>query len=199
MKTKLKTTNIHGKEYVEVHTRIQYFRKNFKNWALVSDIEKLELITINGKEHLICVVKSIVKDTEGIVKATGIAYEILGSTMVNKTSFIENCETSANGRALGNLGIGIDNSIASADEVKIAIMQKDKKPTKITAKQFEAMKTSIADGKQEVVKNRMKKYIFTKEQEDELNNLLNGTTKITSVTEIISDLSDTMLEYNDLK
>ena len=50
MKTKLKTTNIHGKEYVEVHTRIQYFRKNFKNWALVSDIEKLELITINGKE-----------------------------------------------------------------------------------------------------------------------------------------------------
>ena len=41
--------------------------------------------------------------------------------MVNKTSYIENCETSAWGRALGNLGIGINESIASAEEVVSAV------------------------------------------------------------------------------
>jgi|TARA_R100000482_G_scaffold43344_1_gene15129 hypothetical protein len=187
----MKTINIHGKQYVEVNERIKYFRENFKDWALVSDIIELS-------ENR-CVVKSEVKNPDGVVKATGIAYEILGSTNVNKTSFVENCETSANGRALGNLGIGIDTSIASADEVKMAIAQKETKPTKITNKQFEAMKSSIADGKQEVVKSRMKKYIFTKEQELEINNLLSGKTKITSVSEILEDLGDKMLEYNDLK
>jgi len=195
----MKTINIRGKQYVEVHERIKYFREHFKDWALISDIEKLETIIIEEKPYLMCVVKSKVKNPDGVVKATGIAYEILGSTNVNKTSFVENCETSANGRALGNLGIGIDTSIASADEVKIAIAQKEVKPIKITKKQFEAMKSSIADGKQDIVKTRMKKYIFSKEQEDEINNLLSGKTKITTVNEIIEDLSDKMLEYNDLK
>ena len=50
------------------------------------------------------------------------AYEKEGSTFINKTSYIENCETSAVGRALGFLGIGIDGSVASADEVKTAIL-----------------------------------------------------------------------------
>jgi ssDNA-binding Zn-finger/Zn-ribbon topoisomerase 1 len=45
--------------------------------------------------------------------------------MINKTSFVENCETSAWGRALGNLGIGIDDSIASAEEVDMAIKKQE--------------------------------------------------------------------------
>lgn len=61
MKTKLKTTNIRGKEYVEVHTRIQYFRENFKDWALESDIERLEFIRVGEKDYLMCVMKSLVK------------------------------------------------------------------------------------------------------------------------------------------
>lgn len=187
----MKTINIHGKQYVEVNERIKYFREHFKEWSLVSEIIEL---TDNR-----CVIKSSVLNTESRVISTGIAYEVLGSTNVNKTSFVENCETSANGRALGNLGIGIDTSIASADEVKIAIAQKETKPTKITKKQFEAMKSSIADGKKDIVKTRMKKYIFSKEQETEINNLLSGKTKITTVNEIIEDLTDKMLEYNDLK
>ena len=40
------------------------------------------------------------------------------SSNINKTSYVENCETSAVGRALAMLGIGIDTSIASANEVK---------------------------------------------------------------------------------
>ena len=61
------------------------------------------------------------------------AYEKEGSTFINKTSYIENCETSAWGRALGNLGIGIDTSIASAEEVQNAVLnQGKKKPDKET-------------------------------------------------------------------
>ena len=53
--------------------------------------------------------------------ATGHALEDRRSSFINKTSHIENAETSAVGRALGNLGIGIDNSVASAEEVEMAI------------------------------------------------------------------------------
>ena len=177
MKTKLKTTNIRGKEYVEVHTRIQYFRENFKDWALTSDIERLEFITIGDKEYLMCVMKSVVKNPDGIVKSTGTAYEILGSSNVNKTSFIENCETSANGRALGNLGIGIDTSIASADEVKTAIQSSNKTETKIklTKDIYEAMLSACKDGNGDVVEMRMNKYSMTKEQENNLKKCIKSS------------------------
>ena len=99
---------------------------------------------------------------------------------------------------MGNLGIGIETSIASSDEVKTAIEQQESKPTKITKKQFEAMKSSIADGNKDLVISRMKKYIFTKKQEEEINNLLNGNTKITTVNEILEDLTDKMREYNNI-
>ena len=49
------------------------------------------------------------------------AYEKENSTFINKTSYIENCETSALGRALGIAGFGIDTSVASAEEVQNAI------------------------------------------------------------------------------
>ena len=178
MKTKLKTTNIRGKEYVEVHTRIQYFRENFKDWALESDIERLEFIRVGEKDYLMCVMKSLVKNPDGIIKSTGTAYEILGSSNVNKTSFIENCETSANGRALGNLGIGIDTSIASADEVKIAIQSSNKteiKKTKITKEIYEAMLSACKDGNGDVVEMRMGKYEMTKAQEDNLKKCIKST------------------------
>jgi hypothetical protein len=66
--------------------------------------------------------KASIFDKNDRLIATGTAYEKESSSFINKTSFIENCETSAWGRALGNLGIGIDNSIGSADEVKNAII-----------------------------------------------------------------------------
>lgn len=104
----MKTINIKGKKYVEVNERIKYFRENFKGWSLTSNIVSLE----NG----MCVIKATIKDENDIVKATGYAYEKEDSSFINKTSYIENCETSAWGRALGNLGIGIDTSVSSAEE-----------------------------------------------------------------------------------
>lgn len=114
----MKTIDIKGKPYIEVNERIKYFRENFKDWALESEIVSLE----NG----VCVIKATVRNPEGIIKATGYAYEKENSTFINKTSYIENCETSAWGRVLGNLGIGIDTSIASAEEVLNATLNQDK-------------------------------------------------------------------------
>lgn len=111
----MKTVKIKGKEYIEVNERLKYFRTNekYKDYSLESEVIKLE----NG----VITIKAIIKDGNGIIKATGLAQEKESSSFINKTSFVENCETSAWGRALGNLGIGIDTSIASAEEVENAI------------------------------------------------------------------------------
>lgn len=112
--TNLKTIDIKGKSYVEVNERIKYFRtaEEYKGWSLISQIVSIE----NG----VCIIKAKITDDKQVIRATGYAYEKEASTFINKTSYIENCETSAWGRALGNLGIGIDSSIASAEEVKNA-------------------------------------------------------------------------------
>ena len=120
---KLKTVNIKGKEYVEVNERLKAFRTlpEYKGYSLETEIHSLE----NG----VITMKATIKDADGNVKATGYAQEKESSSFINKTSFVENCETSAWGRALRNLGIGIDTSVASAEEVKNAI-ENQKKPNK---------------------------------------------------------------------
>lgn len=113
----MKTINIKGKDYVMVNERIKEFRANYKGYSLES-----EIVTLNAEE---VVIKAIVKDENGRVIATGLAQENKNASMINKTSYVENCETSAWGRALGNLGIGIDASIASAEEMVNALSQQE--------------------------------------------------------------------------
>ena len=113
----IKTTAIKGKQYAEVNQRIKAFRMLYPNGSISTSIESLE----NG----VVVMKAVVKDEEEHVLGTGYAYEKESSTFINKTSFIENCETSAVGRALGMLGIGIDTSVASYEEVQNAIKQQE--------------------------------------------------------------------------
>ena len=110
---KFKTVDIKGKEYVEVNERVEYFVREYAGWSI-----ETELLS-NVDE--ICVFKATIKDENGRVMATGHAYEKESSSFINKTSYIENCETSAVGRALGFLGIGIDTSIASSDEIANAV------------------------------------------------------------------------------
>lgn len=113
----LKTVKIRDKEYVEVNERLKAFRTlpEYKGYSLESDIYDYD------KEKGIITIKAIIRDADGVIKATGYAQEKESSSFINKTSFVENCETSAWGRALGNLGIGIDTSVASAEEVENAI------------------------------------------------------------------------------
>jgi len=112
---KFKTTNIRGKQYVEVNERIKFFRQEeeYKNWTISTDFTSLDAE--------MCVCKCIIADLNQRVIATGHAHEERSSSHINKTSYVENCETSAIGRALAMMGIGIDTSIASANEVTDAI------------------------------------------------------------------------------
>lgn len=119
-KKEMKAILIQGKKYVMVNERINFFRENFPNWTMESEILKVD--------GAVCIIKATIKDEKGVVVATGHAFEKADSSFINKTSYIENCETSAWGRALANLGIGIDASIASAEEVGNAVLNQ-KQPT----------------------------------------------------------------------
>jgi hypothetical protein len=114
---KFKTTKIKGKEYVEVNQRLLFFRTDqaYAGWSIESELINLQ------PDH--CCMKAIIRDPDGRIRATGHAQEDRTSTVINKTSYVENCETSAFGRCLAALGIGIETSIASANEVELAMAQ----------------------------------------------------------------------------
>lgn len=109
---RLTRTNIKGRQYIDVAQRIQGFWELYPQGRIVT-----EMVADDGKR---CVFKAEAYDMAdggaGLL-ATGHAYEVNSGRGVNATSYIENCETSAVGRALGMLGIGSTDSIASADEV----------------------------------------------------------------------------------
>ena len=120
------TTNIKGKEYAEVNQRIKAFRAVFPDGFIES--------YLISNDDGIAVFKAEVGffDETGFkrVLGTGTAYEKESSSFINKTSYIENCETSAVGRALGMAGFGIDTSVASAEEVGNAIFNQNKRGKK---------------------------------------------------------------------
>ena len=119
------TTNIKGKEYAEVNQRVKAFRMVYPDGI----IDTKMLSNENGVCLFMAQVGYYEDDIDGCVRWLGVghAYEKENSTFINKTSYIENCETSAVGRALGMAGFGIDTSIASAEEVTNAIENQNKK------------------------------------------------------------------------
>ena len=121
----IKTTDIKGKEYAEVNQRINAFRKLYPEGFIITKIISNEdgVVVIEARVGYYKLVKDATGDSyyQEFTLATGTAYEKEDSTFINKTSYIENCETSAVGRALGMLGIGIETSVASAEEVQNAI------------------------------------------------------------------------------
>ena len=113
---KNKTTKIGQKDYVDVSERIMSFWELHPDWAILTSIEQVDL------ETGVVIIKAWVEDEKGRVRSTGHAHEFQADkkSRVNMTSFVENCETSAIGRALGTLGIGTEYGIASAFEVQNA-------------------------------------------------------------------------------
>lgn len=109
MELKEKAIDIKGKKYVLVSDRVLAFNEMYKNGSI-----ETELLSDWGSE--LVVVKATVSP-DGVRKFTGHAQEKVGDGMVNKTSAMENAETSAVGRALAMMGIGVLDSIASVDEI----------------------------------------------------------------------------------
>ena len=121
----IRTTKIKGKEYAEVNQRIKAFRMLYPEGYIKSEV--LELDTTNGVIVMRATVGYYDENGTDRVLGYGTAFEWRNDSksLVNKTSYIENCETSAVGRALGMIGLGIDVAIASADEVKYAVAHQE--------------------------------------------------------------------------
>jgi len=147
--------NIHGKDYATVAYRLTCFRQLHPAGQIVTTLEK-------DDDGVIVMKSEIWLDrSDGYPIATGWAEEVRGSSNINKTSALENCETSAVGRALGFAGYGSAEQIASADEVEVAIarqakecatarqtlkvMAEKKTEAKITKKQREMIEQYLDD------------------------------------------------------
>lgn len=114
------TTNIKGKEYAAVNGRINAFRRLFPQGFITTEIVSMDAGVVVMKASC-----GYYEDGQAVVLGTGMAYEREGSSNINKTSYIENCETSAVGRALGMAGLGINTAVASSEEVQNAIKQQE--------------------------------------------------------------------------
>lgn len=136
-----KDGNLVSKDYAEVNQRIKAFRMVYPEGYILTEL----VSNVDG----VCIFRAKVgyEDEKGHhTLATGTAYEKETSSYINKTSYIENCETSAVGRALGMLGFGIDTAVASAEEVQNAMLNQEKpEERKASPKQVEIIEKTYGD------------------------------------------------------
>ena len=163
----MKTINIKGKDYITVNERLKHFRTEptFKGWQITE-----QLVHIDEKEG---VFKVTINDSKGVEMASAHSQEYRDSSYINKTSFVENGFTSALGRALGYLGIGIDTSIASANEVQNAVKNQNTAPIDnrkwLTDAQFNATLKATKEQAQKVLKG----FKIKKEYREQIINKFN--------------------------
>lgn len=156
----IKKQDIKGKMYAPVNERVLAFRKVYTEGSITTEI-------IEKTDDSI-MMKTTIRNGENIL-ATGYASEVKKG-LVNSTSMIENCETSAVGRALGMCGFGVDSGIASQEEVeKAKMLEKENKREEIYANMFipeyeatKYVKLAIADlmRKQGIIKDDLATAVF---------------------------------------
>lgn len=113
----LPTVDIKGKPYVLTQHRLLEFHRLYPNGSILTEI-------VSETEDSVVMITKVMPDAKVPDRVfTGIASETKGSTFINKTSHYENCETSSRARALSGLGIGVEESCASAEEVANAMIQ----------------------------------------------------------------------------
>lgn len=110
---KLPTVRIKGKEYTVVNERVLYFNENYPNGSI-------ETVLVSPPESTWIIVRAtVIPDTIGnpFQKFSDYSQAKVGDGYINKTAALENACTSAVGRALGMMGIGVIDAMASADEM----------------------------------------------------------------------------------
>ena len=156
----IKTTDIKGKAYAEVNQRIKAFRMVYPDGFIRTDLVSNQ----NG----VCIIRAAVGfyDPAGnsFMLGEGTAYEREDMGYINKTSYIENCETSAVGRALGMAGFGIDVSVASAEEVTNAIANQN-----ITKTQVDSLRLTIKNNPDKLGEEALLKRYHVEKLEDLTN------------------------------
>jgi hypothetical protein len=141
-----KAIKFNGKDYVQVKDRVEFFNASYENGSIRTEILKDEGDIIQVRATVI----PDVANMERVFNGTG--EEIRGQGFVNKTSALENCETSAIGRALAMMGIGVVDGIASIDEINLAqgkAVKQDTNPYWKKAKESEEKlieMTNVDDG-----------------------------------------------------
>ena len=165
------TTPVKGKQYAEVPQRVKAFRMLHPNGTIDTEI----ISNQNG----VVVIKATVADEGGNILGTGHAYEKEGSTFINKESYIENCETSAVGRALGFVGIGIDTSICSAEELTNAIVNQNPKVDADTIKKL----TSLAKSKRVPMTQILERYGADKAEDLHMKDYVDAVHKLEAMKE----------------
>jgi hypothetical protein len=115
--------------YVEVADRIPLFWERYPRGAI-----RTELIKFDGEEVMFRADLFDESFADAPI-ATGWAHEVVGSSPVNRTSAVENCETSAVGRALANLGfVGKPGAKRpSREEMKKAVPAAEETRAKLVA------------------------------------------------------------------
>ena len=147
----IKTMDIKGKSYAAVAERINAFRKVFPDGQIITEIIKQSDNEITIKATIWACDK---------VLGVGHASEERNSSYINKTSYLENCETSAVGRALGMCGFGIQGEVASAEEAVRAIEAQEIAKEKITPAMVQSLELGFKkhDIPEEEVEDLLKRY-----------------------------------------
>src|SRR3990167_9306441 len=107
-----KAIDFKGKSYVQVKDRVIFFNENYPNGSITTEL-------VSPFDSKLVVVKAIITPDLGKPerKFTGYSQAVVGQGYINQIAALENCETSAVGRALAMMGIGVIDSVASVDEL----------------------------------------------------------------------------------
>ena len=187
----IKYTPVKGKNYAEVAQRVQAFRNLIPGGYITTEIIQFDPGVVYMKAEC-----GYYENGQKVTLATGMAFERQDASNVNKTSYIENCETSAIGRALGNFGIGIDEAVCTADELIQKLSHEDDKPQKTEfEKAATAEKTATTKAVNKAIKNGETELKRAPLTEEELLRRYSLAMQHLANTQSIETLSSTQIDF----